>query len=129
MIPNGARLTWSPWPLRISAGRRSPGSTCRPGSRSASTGAGSRTSRAHAQDGRRSMARYGPQFGPYEMSEIVSRGLDDCLTESFGIAVDDCEGVFLSVDIDVCDPAHAPGTGTPEPGGLSAPPAAVRGPA
>jgi arginase family enzyme len=45
----------------------------------------------------------------YEMSEIVSRGLDECLTESFGIAVDDCEGVFLSVDIDVCDPAHAPG--------------------
>ena len=29
-------------------------------------------------------------------------------------------GVFLSVDIDVCDPGHAPGTGTPEPGGLSA---------
>jgi agmatinase len=28
--------------------------------------------------------------------------------------------VFLSVDIDVCDPAHAPGTGTPEPGGLTA---------
>lgn len=29
-------------------------------------------------------------------------------------------GVFLSVDIDVCDPGHAPGTGTPEPGGLTA---------
>ncbi len=28
--------------------------------------------------------------------------------------------MFLSVDIDVCDPGHAPGTGTPEPGGLSA---------
>ena len=27
--------------------------------------------------------------------------------------------IFLSVDIDVCDPGHAPGTGTPEPGGLS----------
>jgi len=40
--------------------------------------------------------------------------------EAFAIAVDDCDGVFLSVDIDVCDPAHAPGTGTPEPGGLSA---------
>ena len=26
-------------------------------------------------------------------------------------------GVFLSVDVDVCDPVHAPGTGTPEPGG------------
>ena len=56
----------------------------------------------------------------YEMSEIGARGLDECLTESFGIALDECDGVFLSVDIDVCDPAHAPGTGTPEPGGLSA---------
>jgi agmatinase len=28
--------------------------------------------------------------------------------------------VFLSVDIDVCDPGAAPGTGTPEPGGLTA---------
>jgi agmatinase len=56
----------------------------------------------------------------YEMTEIVARGLDEVLTESFGIAMDDCDGVFLSVDIDVCDPGHAPGTGTPEPGGLSA---------
>jgi len=56
----------------------------------------------------------------YEMTEIVKRGLDDCLSEAFEIATDECEGVFLSVDIDVCDPGHAPGTGTPEPGGLSA---------
>jgi agmatinase len=56
----------------------------------------------------------------YEMSEIGARGLEECLTESFGIAMDECDGVFLSVDIDVCDPGHAPGTGTPEPGGLSA---------
>jgi agmatinase len=56
----------------------------------------------------------------YEMSEIGARGLDECLTEAFGIALDDCDGVFLSVDIDVCDPGHAPGTGTPEPGGLTA---------
>jgi agmatinase len=27
--------------------------------------------------------------------------------------------VFLSIDIDVVDPGLAPGTGTPEPGGLS----------
>jgi agmatinase len=27
--------------------------------------------------------------------------------------------VYISVDIDVLDPAHAPGTGTPEPGGLT----------
>jgi agmatinase len=56
----------------------------------------------------------------YEMTEIVARGLPECLTEAFGIATDDCDGVFLSVDIDVCDPGHAPGTGTPEPGGLTA---------
>jgi agmatinase len=56
----------------------------------------------------------------YEMTEIGRRGLDVCLTEAFATATDECEGVFLSVDIDVCDPGHAPGTGTPEPGGLSA---------
>jgi agmatinase len=56
----------------------------------------------------------------YEMTEIGVRGLDACLTEAFAIAMDDCDGVFLSVDVDVCDPAHAPGTGTPEPGGLTA---------
>jgi agmatinase len=56
----------------------------------------------------------------YEMTEIGHRGLSVCLTEAFAIALDDCDGVFLSVDIDVCDPGHAPGTGTPEPGGLTA---------
>jgi agmatinase len=55
----------------------------------------------------------------YEMTEIVARGLDDCLTEAFAIATDDCDGVFLSVDVDVVDPGMAPGTGTPEPGGLT----------
>ncbi len=55
----------------------------------------------------------------FEMTEIVARGLDECLTEAFGIATDGCDGVFLSVDIDVVDPGLAPGTGTPEPGGLS----------
>jgi agmatinase len=62
----------------------------------------------------------GQHMRSYEMSEIVARGLDTCLTEAFEIATDDCDGVFLSVDIDVADPGHAPGTGTPEPGGLSA---------
>jgi agmatinase len=55
----------------------------------------------------------------YEMTEIVSRGLEACLDEAFEIALDECDAVFLSVDIDVCDPGHAPGTGTPEPGGLT----------
>jgi agmatinase len=55
----------------------------------------------------------------YEMTELVARGLDHCLDEAFAIAVDDCDGVFLSVDVDVVDPGMAPGTGTPEPGGLT----------
>jgi agmatinase len=60
------------------------------------------------------------QMRSFEMAEIVSRGLDDCLTEAFTIATSDCDGVFLSVDIDVVDPGMAPGTGTPEPGGFTA---------
>ncbi len=58
-------------------------------------------------------------FRSYEMTEVVARGLDECLTEAFAIATDDCDGVFLSIDIDVVDPGMAPGTGTPEPGGLT----------
>ncbi|MBO0824688.1 MAG: agmatinase family protein [Actinobacteria bacterium] len=55
----------------------------------------------------------------YEMTEVASRGLDTVLTEAFSIAMDDCDAVFLSVDVDVVDPGMAPGTGTPEPGGLT----------
>ncbi len=55
----------------------------------------------------------------FEMTEIVARGLDKVLDEVFAIAMDDCDSVFLSVDIDVVDPGMAPGTGTPEPGGLT----------
>jgi agmatinase len=56
----------------------------------------------------------------YEMTELVARGLDACLTEAFVIATDECDAIFLSVDVDVVDPGSAPATGTPEPGGLSA---------
>lgn len=55
----------------------------------------------------------------YEMTEVVQRGLDECLTEALAIAASDCDGVFLSVDVDVVDPGMAPGTGTPESGGLT----------
>ena len=55
----------------------------------------------------------------YEMTEIHHRGMDAVLNESFKTLTDDCDGVFLSVDIDVVDPGMAPGTGTPEPGGMT----------
>lgn len=55
----------------------------------------------------------------YEMTEIVQRGFDVVMDEVLASAMQDCDGVFLSVDIDVVDPGSAPGTGTPEPGGLT----------
>jgi agmatinase len=55
----------------------------------------------------------------YEMTEIHHRGMKTVLDESFAILTDQCDGVFLSVDIDVVDPGMAPGTGTPEPGGMT----------
>jgi agmatinase len=61
----------------------------------------------------------GQHMRSYEMTEVVERGLDACLSEAFALATDECDAVFLSVDVDVVDPGSAPGTGTPEPGGLS----------
>jgi agmatinase len=61
----------------------------------------------------------GRRMRSYEMTEIGARGLATCLSE-VAAATAGCAGVFLSVDIDVVDPGMAPGTGTPEPGGLSA---------
>ena len=55
----------------------------------------------------------------YEMTEIHHRGMKAVLDESFSTLTKDSDGVFLSVDIDVVDPGMAPGTGTPEPGGMT----------
>ena len=59
------------------------------------------------------------KMNSYEMTEIHHRGLSAVLDESFKILTNECDGVFLSVDIDVVDPGMAPGTGTPEPGGMT----------
>jgi len=53
------------------------------------------------------------------MSEIVARGLDPVVEDAVAYAAEGADAVFLSVDIDVVDPGMAPGTGTPEPGGLT----------
>jgi agmatinase len=53
------------------------------------------------------------------MSEITDRGLDAVVDEAVGHAASGAKGVFVSIDIDVVDPSAAPGTGTPEPGGLT----------
>ncbi|HEU4481238.1 MAG TPA: agmatinase family protein, partial [Actinomycetota bacterium] len=54
----------------------------------------------------------------HRMEEIVEVGVDrvvDLVLDELA----DAEHLFLSVDIDALDPAYAPGTGTPEPGGLT----------
>jgi len=49
--------------------------------------------------------------------DVARRGIDD-IVDRLRTRVGD-RPVYVSIDIDVLDPAHAPGTGTPEPGGLS----------
>jgi agmatinase len=51
------------------------------------------------------------------MHDVRERGVEEVVGRALGIVGDG--PVFLSVDVDVLDPAFAPGTGTPEPGGMS----------
>lgn len=51
------------------------------------------------------------------MHEVRKSGIDHAVGRALGIVGDG--PTFLSVDIDVLDPAFAPGTGTPEPGGMT----------
>jgi len=56
-------------------------------------------------------------FGIVTSDDVMRRGVDEVvqqLRERVGN-----RPLYVSVDIDVLDPAHAPGTGTPEAGGLT----------
>ena len=53
------------------------------------------------------------------MTEIEERGAEAVIADAIAEALDGPDAVYLSLDIDVVDPGLAPGTGTPEPGGLS----------
>ncbi len=72
----------------------------------------------------------GPLYGPQDLTEDAGLGFAYITADQIGErAISDTVGmihervgngpVYVSVDIDVLDPAHAPGTGTPEPGGLT----------
>lgn len=52
------------------------------------------------------------------MEEISERGMDAVMDDVVREAKT-WDHAFLSFDIDVCDPGFAPGTGTPEPGGIT----------
>ena len=52
------------------------------------------------------------------MTEIEERGAEAVVDDAIAEALDGADSIYLSIDIDVVDPGLAPGTGTPEPGGL-----------
>ncbi len=52
------------------------------------------------------------------MGELLDRGVEVVVAKAIEEALDGPEFIYLSVDIDVLDPGFAPGTGTPEPGGM-----------
>ena len=54
----------------------------------------------------------------HTMVEIEERGSEDVIDDAITQALDGPEAIYLSVDIDVVDPGMAPGTGTPEAGGM-----------
>ncbi len=53
------------------------------------------------------------------MDEIWERGIKAVIADAIAEALDGADALYVSVDIDVLDPGFAPGTGTPEPGGMN----------
>ena len=52
------------------------------------------------------------------MTEIEERGSEAVIATAIAEALDGPDAIWISLDIDVVDPGLAPGTGTPEPGGM-----------
>lgn len=64
------------------------------------------------------MQKEGLRYHP--MAEIEKNGWDAVKERVFKEALENGpEYIFISFDVDVLDPAYMPGTGTPEPGGLT----------
>jgi agmatinase len=59
----------------------------------------------------------GMGFAQITTDDVATRGVAEVVGQA--LARVDAAPVYVSVDIDVLDPAHAPGTGTPEAGGLT----------
>jgi agmatinase len=58
-------------------------------------------------------------FRWHTIAEIVERGIGPVVNDAIEHARSRAPRTYLTVDIDVLDPAFAPGTGTPEAGGLT----------
>jgi arginase len=55
----------------------------------------------------------------FTMRDIDERGMREVMSEALKYAMDDTEGVAVSLDMDFVDPADAPGVGTPVRGGVT----------
>jgi agmatinase len=55
----------------------------------------------------------------YTISDIWAKGIQQVMKEAIDHLSAHTDGIYVSIDIDALDPAFAPGTGTPEPGGLT----------
>lgn len=53
------------------------------------------------------------------IGDIEELGIDKAVEIAIEVASEGTKAIFLSLDIDVVDPGYAPGTGSPEPGGLT----------
>lgn len=54
----------------------------------------------------------------HTMDEIWQRGFQTVMRDAVGEALQAADSLYISIDVDVLDPSMAPGTGTPEPGGI-----------
>jgi len=55
----------------------------------------------------------------FTMREIDERGMREVMADALRFAMDDTDGVAVSLDMDFVDPGDAPGVGTPVRGGVT----------
>lgn len=56
----------------------------------------------------------------FSIRDVERRGIREVVSDAVDAAAAETDAVYVTFDIDGIDPAAAPATGTPEPGGLSA---------
>ncbi|MEZ3118102.1 agmatinase family protein [Halobaculum sp. MBLA0147] len=56
----------------------------------------------------------------HPITEVEDRGITSVVEEAISEAAAETDAVYVTFDVDAVDPSVAPGTGTPEPGGLDA---------
>ncbi len=54
----------------------------------------------------------------HTMDEIWQRGFQTVMKDAISEALNAADSLYISIDVDSLDPSFAPGTGTPEPGGI-----------